>query len=138
MVLLVVNLASKCGFTPQYAALEALYRRFASRGFAVLGFPCNQFAGQEPGEEPEIMAFCKTTYDVTFPMFAKVEVNGPGTHPLFRHLKAAAPGLLGLEAIKWNFTKFLVDPRGEVVRRYAPMTKPEAMSADVDTLLCAK
>ncbi|TCZ57249.1 glutathione peroxidase [Roseicella aquatilis] len=135
--LLVVNVASRCGFTPQYVGLEALHRRLAPRGFAVLGFPCNQFAGQEPGTEAEIGAFCQTTYDVTFPMFAKVEVNGPGTHPLFRHLKAAAPGLLGSERIKWNFTKFLIDPRGEVVRRYGPTTKPEAIAREAEALLPA-
>lgn len=135
--LLVVNLASRCGFTPQYAGLEALHRRFAPRGFAVLGFPCNGFGGQEPGSEAEIGAFCGTTYGVTFPMFAKVEVNGPRAHPLYRHLKAAAQGLLGSEAIKWNFTKFLVDRRGEVARRYGPVTKPEAIARDVEALLPA-
>ena len=133
--LLVVNVASRCGFTPQYAGLEALHRRFAPRGFAVLGFPCNQFAGQEPGDAAAIGAFCSTTYDVTFPMFAKVEVNGPTAHPLFRHLKSAAPGLLGSEAIKWNFTKFLLDREGRVVRRYAPTTKPEAIAKDVEGVL---
>lgn len=133
--LLVVNVASRCGFTPQYAGLEALHRRFAPRGFAVLGFPCNQFASQEPATEAEIGAFCQATYDVTFQMFAKVEVNGPGAHPLFRHLKAAVPGLLGSERIKWNFTKFLVDPNGTVVRRYGPATKPEAIAKDVEALL---
>ena len=135
--LLVVNVASRCGFTPQYAGLEALHRRFAPRGFAVLGFPCNQFARQEPGTEAEIGAFCQSKYDVTFPVFAKVEVNGPGTHPLYRHLKSAAPGLLGSEAIKWNFTKFLLSPAGEVVNRYAPTTKPEALAKDIEALLPA-
>ena len=133
--LLVVNVASRCGFTPQYAGLEALHRRFAARGFSVLGFPCNQFGGQEPGTEAEIGGFCESKFDVTFPMFAKVEVNGPGAHPLYRHLKSAAPGLLGSEAIKWNFTKFLVDPKGEVVRRYGPTTKPEAIAGDVEAVL---
>ena len=133
--LLVVNVASRCGFTPQYAGLEALHRRFALRGFAVLGFPCNQFAGQEPGSAAEIGAFCSTTYDVSFPMFAKVEVNGPSAHPLFRQLKSAAPGLLGSEAIKWNFTKFLLDREHRVVRRYAPTTKPEAIAGDVEGVL---
>ena len=133
--LLVVNVASRCGFTPQYAGLEALHRRFAPRGFAVLGFPCNQFGRQEPGDAAAIGAFCSTTYDVSFPMFAKLEVNGPAAHPLFRHLKAAAPGLLGSEAIKWNFTKFLVDRSGQVVRRYAPTTKPEDLAADIEALL---
>jgi glutathione peroxidase len=135
--LLIVNVASRCGFTPQYAGLEALHRRFASRGFSVLGFPCNQFAGQEPGTEAEIGAFCGANYDVTFPVFAKVEVNGPGAHPLYRHLKSAAPGLLGSQAIKWNFTKFLVSPAGEVVGRYAPTTKPEAIAKDIEGLLPA-
>ena len=133
--LLVVNVASRCGFTPQYAGLEALHRRFAPRGFSVLGFPCNQFAGQEPGTEAEIGAFCQSKYDVTFPMFAKVEVNGAGTHPLYRHLKSAAPGLMGSEAIKWNFTKFLLNPAGEVVRRYGPTTAPEAIAKDVEAVL---
>jgi glutathione peroxidase len=135
--LLIVNVASKCGFTPQYTGLEALHRRFAERGFAVLGFPCNQFGAQEPGSEAEIGAFCSTKYDVTFPMFAKVEVNGANAHPLYRHLKSAAPGLFGTEGIKWNFTKFLVNPKGEVVGRYGPTTKPEAIAADVEKLLPA-
>ncbi|MBY0337191.1 MAG: glutathione peroxidase [Acetobacteraceae bacterium] len=135
--LLIVNLASRCGFTPQYQGLEALHRRFADRGFAVLGFPCNQFGAQEPGSEAEIGAFCSTTYDVTFPMFAKLEVNGPNAHPLYRHLKSAAPGLFGTERIKWNFTKFLVNPKGEVVGRYGPTTKPEAIASDVEKLLPA-
>ncbi len=134
-VLLIVNVASRCGFTPQYKGLEALHRRFAARGFAVLGFPCNQFGAQEPGTEAEIGAFCSTTYDVTFPMFAKIEVNGPGTHPLYAHLKAAAPGLLGTQRIKWNFTKFLVDAQGRVVRRYGPSTSPDAIAKDVEALL---
>jgi glutathione peroxidase len=134
-VLLVVNVASKCGFTPQYTGLEALQRRFSPQGFSVLGFPCNQFGGQEPGSAAEIGDFCKTTYDVTFPMFAKVDVNGPNAHELFRYLKAAAPGVLGLKRIKWNFTKFLVSAQGEVVRRYGPTTKPEAIDKDVQSLL---
>src|SRR3974390_2061783 len=117
--LLVVNVASKCGFTGQYEGLEALYRRYADRGFAVLGFPCDQFGHQEPGDEAQIRSFCSSNFDVTFPMFAKIEVNGPAAHPLYRHLKKAAPGLLGTESIKWNFTKFLVDPKGNVVGRYA-------------------
>jgi glutathione peroxidase len=134
-VLLIVNTASQCGFTPQYAGLEALHRRFADRGFEVLGFPCNQFGAQEPGDAAEIASFCSLTYDVTFPVFAKVEVNGAGADPLFARLKAAAPGLLGSKAIKWNFTKFLVNRQGDVVRRYAPTTKPEDIAADVEALL---
>jgi glutathione peroxidase len=134
-VLLVVNTASRCGFTPQYAGLEALYRKYRDRGLEVLGFPCNQFGAQEPGDAAEIAAFCSTRYDVSFPMFAKVEVNGDGAHPLFRHLKHEAPGLLGSEAIKWNFTKFLVDREGRVVERHAPNTSPEKLEEDVVRLL---
>ncbi len=134
-VLLVVNVASKCGFTPQYEGLEALYRKLAPRGFAVLGFPCDQFGHQEPGDEAEIRSFCSLNYDVTFPLFAKVDVNGDGAHPLYRHLKKAAPGLLGSEAIKWNFTKFLVDREGNVVKRYAPTDKPESIEKDIVPLL---
>ncbi len=134
-VLLIVNTASKCGFTPQYEGLEALQKRYADKGFSVLGFPCNQFGAQEPGDEAEIANFCKLTYDVDFPMFAKVEVNGDGTHPLYKALKKAAPGLLGSEAIKWNFTKFLVGRDGRVIERYAPTTKPEALAADIEKLL---
>ena len=134
-VLLIVNTASQCGFTPQYAGLEALYRRYADRGFAVLAFPCNQFGKQDPGDAAELASFCSTTYDVTFPVFAKVEVNGDGAAPLFRHLKREAPGLLGSEGIKWNFTKFLVDRDGRVVDRYAPTTKPEDLAKDVEALL---
>lgn len=134
-VLLVVNVASKCGFTPQYAGLEALYRTYKDRGFEVLGFPCNQFGAQEPGNDAEIGAFCSTTYDVTFPVFAKIEVNGPQADPLYEHLKKAAPGLMGLTSIKWNFTKFLIDRKGNVVRRYAPTTKPEDIAKDIESLL---
>jgi glutathione peroxidase len=134
-VLLIVNTASKCGFTPQYGGLEALHRRYADRGFAVLGFPCNQFGAQEPGDAEEIARFCSLTYDVTFPVFAKVDVNGPAAAPLFRHLKSEAPGLLGSTGIKWNFTKFLVDRSGKVVRRYAPTAKPEAIAAEIEALL---
>jgi glutathione peroxidase len=134
-VLLIVNVASKCGFTPQYAGLEALYRKYRDQGFAVLGFPCNQFGSQEPGSDAEIGAFCSSTYDVTFPVFAKIEVNGPGTDPLYEHLKRAAPGLMGLTSIKWNFTKFLVDRQGSVVRRYAPTARPEDMERDIQSLL---
>ena len=133
--LLIVNVASKCGFTPQYAGLEALWRKYRDRGLVVLGFPCDQFGHQEPGSEEEIQAFCSRTYGVTFPMFAKVEVNGANAHPLYRHLKKAAPGLLGTEAIKWNFTKFLVDRDGRVVRRYAPTDTPETIAKDVEALL---
>jgi glutathione peroxidase len=127
--LLIVNVASKCGFTPQYAGLEALYRKYRDRGFAILGFPCDQFGHQEPGSEAEIQAFCSTTYDVTFPMFAKVNVNGADTHPLYRLLKAARPGVLGTDAIKWNFTKFLVGPDGQVLERFAPKTTPDEIDA---------
>jgi glutathione peroxidase len=134
-VLLVVNTASQCGFTPQYAGLEELHRAYAERGLAVLGFPCNQFGAQEPGDAAAIATFCSTSYDVTFPIFAKVEVNGAGADPLFEQLKRAAPGLLGSRAIKWNFTKFLVARDGETVRRYAPTTAPEALRADIEALL---
>ncbi len=134
-VLLIVNVASRCGFTPQYAGLERLWRTYRDRGFAVLGFPCNQFGHQEPGTEPEIAAFCQTQYDVSFPLFAKIEVNGPGTHPLYRFLKSAAPGFLGTEAIKWNFTKFLIDRQGKVVRRYPPSVEPRALAAAIESLL---
>jgi len=133
--LLIVNVASRCGFTPQYEGLEALWRRYSERGLAVLGFPCDQFGHQEPGDEAEIKSFCALTYDVTFPLFAKIDVNGAGTHPLFRALKAAAPGVLGIQAVKWNFTKFLVDRRGEVVRRYAPKDSPEAIAPAIEALL---
>ena len=135
--LLVVNVASECGFTPQYAGLEALWRKYEDRGLVVLGFPCDQFGHQEPGDEEEIKRFCSLKYDVTFPMFAKVDVNGENAHPLYRHLKKAAPGLLGTEAIKWNFTKFLVDREGKVVARYAPTDTPESLEKDVDKLLSA-
>ena len=134
-VLLVVNVASKCGYTPQYAGLEALYRKYKKRGLTVLGFPCDQFGHQEPGDEDAIKAFCSLTYDVTFPMFAKIDVNGPGAHPLYRHLKAARKGLLGTEAVKWNFTKFLVGRNGRVLRRYAPTDTPEAIESDLIPLL---
>ena len=130
-VLLIVNVASACGFTPQYAGLEALYRKYHHRGFEVLGFPCNQFGAQEPGSAEEIATFCSTKYDVTFPMFAKIDVNGAHAHPLYEHLKAEAPGALGTKGIKWNFTKFLVNARGEVVERYGSSTTPEQIDADV-------
>ena len=133
--LLIVNTASKCGFTPQYQALETVYRKFRDRGFEILGFPCNQFGKQEPGDAQEIASFCSTRYDVSFPMFEKIEVNGAGAHPLYRLLKAAAPGVLGSEAIKWNFTKFLVGRDGKVVKRYAPATKPEKIEQDIESAL---
>ena len=134
-VLLIVNVASKCGFTPQYEGLEALYRKYRDRGFEVLGFPCNQFGAQEPGDAAEIASFCSLTYDVTFPVFAKIDVNGPAADPLYEHLKKEAPGLMGLTSIKWNFTKFLVDREGKVVRRYAPTTRPEEIESDIKALL---
>jgi len=134
-VLLIVNVASRCGFTPQYEGLEALYRRHKDRGLVVLGFPCDQFGNQEPGDEAEIRKFCSTTYGVTFPMFAKVEVNGANTHPLYQHLKAAKPGVLGSEAIKWNFTKFLVGRDGAVLERYAPKDTPEKIGEDLEPIL---
>ncbi len=134
-VLLIVNTASKCGFTPQYAGLEALHRELGPRGFEVLGFPCNQFGAQEPGDATEIASFCSLTYDVTFPVFAKIVVNGADADPLFERLKSDAPGLMGLKSIKWNFTKFLVDRAGKVVRRYAPTTKPEDLRRDIEALL---
>ena len=134
-VLLVVNVASKCGFTPQYTGLEEIYRKLAPKGFVVLGFPCDQFGHQEPGDEAEIKNFCSLKYDVTFPMFAKIEVNGDDTHPLYAWLKQQAPGVLGTEAIKWNFTKFLVDRKGQVVTRFAPNDKPESLVGDIEKLL---
>ena len=133
--LLIVNTASKCGFTPQYAGLEQLYRTYKDRGFSVIGFPCNQFGAQEPGNADEIANFCSLTYDVSFPMMAKVDVNGPGAHPLYAYLKHARKGLLGSEGIKWNFTKFLIDRKGEPVRRFAPLDKPEALSAAIESVL---
>jgi len=134
-VMLIVNTASKCGFTPQYAGLEALYQRFKERGLVVLGFPCNQFGEQEPGTADEIASFCQTNYGVTFPMFARIDVNGDTTHPLYKLLKQSARGLLGSEGIKWNFTKFLVDRDGRIVERYAPTTTPEAIAKDIEALL---
>jgi glutathione peroxidase len=133
--LLIVNVASECGFTPQYAGLEALHRRFRARGFAVLGFPCDQFGHQEPGDEAAIQKFCTDKYDVTFPMFAKIEVNGANAHPLFKALKQEAPGLLGTQGIKWNFTKFLIDRSHRVLRRYAPSDKPETLAKDIEAAL---
>ena len=134
-VLLIVNVASKCGFTPQYEGLEALQKRFGPAGFSVLGFPCNQFGAQEPGDAAEIAAFCKLTYDVDFTIFAKVDVNGEAAAPIYRYLKDEAPGLLGSKAIKWNFTKFLVDRAGTVVKRFAPQTKPEELVREIEPLL---
>jgi glutathione peroxidase len=134
-VLLIVNTASKCGFTPQYAGLEALHRAYGSRGFAVLAFPCNQFGAQEPGEAAEIESFCSINYDVSFPIFGKIEVNGPHAAPLFRALKDEAPGVLGSKVVKWNFTKFLIDREGRVRGRYAPTTKPEEIAEDIEKLL---
>ncbi len=134
-VLLIVNTASRCGFTPQYAGLEKLYAKYKRRGLEVLGFPCNQFGNQEPGGADEIAEFCSVNYGVTFPMFEKIDVNGRNAHPLFRHLKREAPGVLGSEPIKWNFTKFLVDRDGRVVERYGSTTKPERLEADVEAPL---
>lgn len=134
-VMLVVNTASQCGFTPQYAGLEALHKKYAARGLVVLGFPCNQFGKQEPGDEAAIGAFCEKNYGVTFPMHAKIEVNGPGAHPLYRKLTREKKGLLGTERIKWNFTKFLVDRGGRVVGRFGPSTKPEKLERTIEELL---
>jgi glutathione peroxidase len=133
--LLIVNVASQCGFTPQYKGLEALFRKYRDQGLVVLGFPCNQFGRQEPGTEAEIQRFCTSAYDVTFPLFAKIDVNGPATHPLYEHLKSSRPGLLGTEAIKWNFTKFLVNAQGDVVARYAPSDAPDKVERDLARLL---
>lgn len=134
-VLLIVNVASKCGFTPQYAGLEALYRQYRGQGFEILAFPCNQFGAQEPGNAEEIASFCALTYDVTFPLFARIEVNGGNADPLYDYLKSAKRGLMGTRAIKWNFTKFLLDRQGNVVARHAPRTKPEQLDAKVAALL---
>ena len=134
-VLLIVNTASKCGFTPQFTGLEALYTELHEEGLDILGFPCNQFLKQDPGSDTEISEFCSLNYGVTFPMFSKIEVNGDNTHPLYKHLKAEAKGLLGSEKIKWNFTKFLVNREGEVVKRYAPNTEPKDIAADIKALL---
>jgi glutathione peroxidase len=134
-VLLIVNVASKCGFTPQYKGLEALYEKLHARGLEILGFPSNQFGAQEPGNEAEIAQFCDLNYGVTFPLFAKVDVNGSAAAPLYQYLKKEKPGLLGSEAIKWNFTKFLVDRKGNVVERYAPNVEPQAIAGDIQKLL---
>ena len=134
-VLLIVNTASQCGFTPQYEGLEALYRDLQPRGLVVLGFPCNQFGAQEPGDAAEIANFCKLTYDVSFPMFAKIDVNGATASPLYEWLKNEAPGVLGSKAIKWNFTKFLIDKAGRVVARHPPTTRPESLTREIEALL---
>jgi glutathione peroxidase len=134
-VMLIVNVASKCGFTNQYDGLEELYKKYAEKGFVVLGFPCNQFGGQEPGTEDEILSFCRLNYGVSFPMFAKVEVNGSNAHPLYVYLKKKRPGFLGSGAIKWNFTKFLVDREGTVTQRFAPSKDSSDMESDIITLL---
>lgn len=134
-VSLIVNTASKCGFTPQYKGLQKLYDQLHARGFEVLAFPCNQFGRQEPGSAEEIQEFCSLNFQTTFPLFQKIDVNGDDAHPLYQYLKSAQPGVLGSEAIKWNFTKFLVDKNGQVVQRYAPQTKPSAIQADIEALL---
>jgi len=134
-VMVIVNTASKCGFTPQYKGLEKMFREFRGKGLVVLGFPCDQFGHQEPGDENEIKQFCSLNYDVTFPMFSKVDVNGDHAHPLYEYLKNEAPGLLGSRGIKWNFTKFLVDKSGKVVKRYGSMDKPESLLKDIEKLL---
>jgi glutathione peroxidase len=133
--LLIVNVASRCGYTPQYEGLEKLYEKFKDKGFAILGFPCNQFGAQEPGTEEEIKSFCELNFGVKFPLFAKIDVNGENTHPLYDYLKKDKPGLLGTEAIKWNFTKFLVDREGKPVKRYGSADKPEDLEKDVEKLL---
>jgi len=137
-VVLIVNTASKCGFTPQYKGLEAVYQQFKDKGVVVLGFPCNQFGHQEPGTADEIGSFCKKNYGVTFPLFEKIDVNGKNAHPLFQHLKSEAPGLLGIQAIKWNFTKFLIKQDGSVFKRYAPQTAPADIIQDVENLIAGK
>lgn len=134
-VLLVVNTASACGFTPQYKGLEALHQKYRDRGFAVLGFPCNQFGAQEPGSNEEIQSFCETKFKVSFPMFSKIDVNGKNADPLYQFLKKEEPGILGTEGIKWNFTKFLVDKDGKVVKRFAPKTEPEAIAPEIEAKL---
>ena len=134
-VLLIVNTASKCGFTPQFEGLENLYEKYKDDGLVVLGFPCNQFANQDPGSDDEIQEFCQLNYGVSFPMFGKIEVNGSAADPLYEHLKSEAPGTLGTKRVKWNFTKFLVNREGEVVKRYSPQTKPSAIAADIEALL---
>ncbi len=134
-VMLIVNVASKCGYTPQYEGLEVLYKKYKAKGLVILGFPCNQFSSQEPGSEKEIQNFCRVNFGVTFPMFAKINVNGDKTHPLYRYLKSEQPGFLGTESIKWNFTKFLVDKEGKVVDRFGSSTKPKSLEAVIEKLL---
>ena len=134
-VLLIVNVASKCGFTPQYQGLETLYKKLKGRGFEVLAFPCNQFGAQEPGNENEIKSFCELNYGVTFPLFSKIEVNGKNAHPLYAYLKEQEKGILGTEGIKWNFTKFLIDREGNIIERYAPTTSPISLKEDIEKLL---
>ncbi len=136
-VMLIVNTASKCGFTPQFGGLEELHKAYAHKGLAVLGFPCNQFGSQDPGADGEIAEFCQVNYGVSFPMMGKIDVNGPGAHPLYKWLSAEAPGLLGSKSIKWNFTKFLVGKDGQVIRRYAPLDKPADLAKDIQTALAA-
>jgi glutathione peroxidase len=133
--LLIVNVASRCGFTPQYSGLEVLYRKFKDRNFEILAFPCNQFGAQEPGTEAEIATFCKTNYDVSFPMFSKIDVNGASAAPLYKYLKSEVPGVLGTEAVKWNFTKFLVGKDGHVLKRFAPTDSPEAIGKELEKIL---
>ncbi|MGG1674720.1 glutathione peroxidase [Neobacillus sp. NRS-1170] len=137
-VVLIVNTASKCGFTPQFKELQELYETYKDKGLEILGFPCNQFMNQDPGSEEEIKSFCELNYGVTFPMFAKVDVNGVYAHPLFRYIREKTPGLLGLNTIKWNFTKFLVDANGNVIKRFAPQTKPSEIAKDIETILTVK
>ena len=136
-VMLIVNTASKCGFTPQFGGLEELHKSYAGKGLAVLGFPCNQFGAQDPGSNSEIEGFCQVNYGVSFPMMGKIDVNGPAAHPLYQWLEAEAPGLLGSKAIKWNFTKFLVGKDGQVIKRYAPLDKPADMAKDIEAALAA-
>ena len=133
--MLIVNVASKCGFTPQYEGLEKLYRKYKDQGLVILGFPCNQFGHQEPGSDAEILSFCSLSYGVSFPMFAKIEVNGPHAHPLYQLLKARKAGLLGLRSIKWNFTKFLIDPKGTVYRRFGPNKRPETLECAIERMI---
>jgi glutathione peroxidase len=133
--MLIVNVASQCGFTSQYAGLEALYNKYHDKGFEILGFPCNQFGSQEPGDEAEIKNFCELNYHVTFPLFAKIDVNGDDTHPLYKYLKSEEKGIFGTEAIKWNFTKFLIDREGKILKRFAPQTKPEDLDSEVEAAL---
>ncbi len=134
-VLLIVNVASECGYTKQYEGLEALYKKYQARGLEILGFPCNQFGGQEPGSDAEIQSFCTGTFGIQFPIFAKIEVNGENAHPLFKHLKKQAKGILGTEAIKWNFTKFLVSRDGKIIKRFAPQSEPKSLEKDIEAAL---